>query len=229
MASHLTRSSEATEAPGGLSAANVGSGASPQRRLRILHCATEAFLDRGFAGANLEDIAAAAGVGKAAIYLLFGTKAELFAQCLLEAASASSTSVRTVLRTDRPVEDVLVDLATLHIERMFRPVFGSRPYYEFARILLSTSITHPELSRRCLDVLKQEEGLPLQEYFAEAIRKGLLVDADPAFLMDHFIQTIFFTNYVILEPKYRDEYRDVKDYAKRTVHLFLYGCAPTRP
>lgn len=198
---------------------------SPQKRLRILHRATEIFLDRGFAGANLDEIAFAAGVGKAAIYQLFGDKTELFAQCLLEAVGQSSELLRNALRTDLPIKQVLSDFAEQHILRMFRPVCGSQPYYQFARVLLSAAITHPELSHRCLEVFRQEEGLPLQHYFAEMVRTGVLVGAEPQFLAEHFFQTIFFTNHVILEPGHAEEYRDIRAHAERTVHLFLYGCS----
>jgi AcrR family transcriptional regulator len=199
---------------------------SPQKRLRILHRATEIFLDRGFAGANLDEIAIAASVGKAAIYQLFGDKTELFAQCLLEAVGQSSALLRAALRTDLPIEQVLIDFAEQHILRMFRPVCGSQPYYQFARVLLSAAITHPELSRRCLEVFRQEEGLPLQQYFAEMIRTGALMGGEPEFLTEYFFQTIFFTNHVILEPVHAEAYRDMRAHAERTVHLFLYGCSP---
>jgi len=207
---------------------DIVENASPQKRLRILHRATEIFLERGFAGANLDEIAIAAGVGKAAIYQLFGDKTELFAQCLLEAVGASSALLRNTLRTDLPIERVLVDFAEQHILRMFRPVCGSQPYYQFARVLLSAAITHPELSRRCLEVFRHEEGLPLQQYFAEMLHTGVLVDSEPVFLAEHFFQTIFFTNHVILEPVHAEEYRDIRSHAERTVRLFLYGCSPLR-
>lgn len=203
--------------------------ASPQKRLRILHRATEIFLERGFAGTNLDEIACAAGVGKAAIYQLFGDKTELFAQCLLEAVGQSSALLRNALRTDLPIKQVLCDFAEQHILRMFRPVCGSQPYYQFARVLLSAAITHPELSRRCLEVFRHDEGLPLQQYFAEMVRTGVLVNTDPEFLAEHFFQTIFFTNHVILEPVHAEEYRDIRAHAERTVHLFLYGCSPLPP
>lgn len=197
---------------------------SPQKAIRILHRATEQFLDRGFAGANLDQIALAAGVGKAAIYQLFGDKAELFAQCLQAAVCIHSGRLRRSLRPDLPVEQVLTDYAEQHIARMFYPVCGSRPYYEFARVLLSASITHPELSRRCVRVLREQEGSALEIYFREKVAQHVLA-GDPVFLMEHFLQIIFFTNQVILDPTCAQGYRDVRPRAEQAVHLFLYGCA----
>ena len=196
---------------------------SPQKAIRILHRATEQFLDRGFAGANLDQIALAAGVGKAAIYHLFGDKAELFAQCLQAAVCIHSGRLRGLLHPDLPVEQVLADYAEQHIIRMFYPVCGSRPYYEFARVLLSASITHPELSRRCLTVLREQEGSALETYFREKVSQRVLA-GEPVFLMEHFLQIIFFTTHVILDPIHAEDYRDVRFRAEQTVHLFLHGC-----
>lgn len=200
---------------------------SSRKASRILRRATEQFLDRGFAGANLDQIAMAAGVGKAAIYALFGDKTELFAQCMLAAVGVHSARLRDMLRPDLPIEQVLADYAEQHILRMFHPVCGSRSYYEFARILLSASITHPELSRRCLRVLREEEGVPLEAYFTEKLRQGAIA-GDPVFLMENFLQIIFFTNQVILNPASTERYRDVRDRAEKTVHLFLHGCAASK-
>lgn len=200
--------------------------ASPQKRLRILHHATEMFLDRGFPRANLDEIAIAASVGKAAIYQLFGDKTELFARCMLQSASAHSELLRNVLRVDLPVEQVLVTFAERHIIRMFRPVCGSRPFYEFVRVLLSASISHPGLSQRVLAMFREQEGAPLTEYFAEMMRRGAIIQNDPAYLTNHFLQATFFTTHLILAPDHAAEYRDVRKRAERTVHLFLYGCSP---
>ncbi|PZU11235.1 MAG: hypothetical protein DI606_11565 [Sphingobium sp.] len=198
---------------------------SPQRRIRILHRATEIFLDRGYAGTTVDDIAQAAGVGKVAIYQLFGDKVDLFAQCMIDAAGTNPVMSRALLRRDCPVRDVLVEFAEQHIRRMLRPVFGTRPFYEFVRVLLSASITHPDISGRCLDILRSDEGAPLQEYFHDMLEKQMLAGGDAPFLTRHFIQTIFFTNNVILEPSSAERYRDSRASAENAVDLFLNGCA----
>src|ERR1700733_8433576 len=58
----------------------------PRRRARrkearpgeIVEAALRLFADRGFAATKLEDVAAAAGIGKGTIYLYFPTKEDLF-------------------------------------------------------------------------------------------------------------------------------------------------------
>ncbi|WP_404476543.1 TetR/AcrR family transcriptional regulator [Novosphingobium sp. BL-52-GroH] len=201
---------------------------SPQRSMRIMREATEIFLNRGFAGATIDDIAQAAGVGKVAIYQLFGDKTELFSQCMIDAAGSNPVMSRALLRTDRPIREVLVDFAEQHVRRMLRPVFGTRPFYVFVRVLLSASITHPELSGRCLGILHCDEGVPLEQYFASMIESGNLAGDDARFLSRHFMQMVFFTNNVILEPASAEQYRDPRRAAERVVDIFLNGCATVR-
>jgi AcrR family transcriptional regulator len=62
-------------------AAPPGRAPRPPReevRRRILHAATKVFLQRGFNGATLDDIAAAAGFSKGAVYSNFDDKDSLF-------------------------------------------------------------------------------------------------------------------------------------------------------
>jgi AcrR family transcriptional regulator len=53
-----------------------------ETRDRLLHAAAEAFAERGYDGARVADIAAAAGVTRGAMYAHFGSKAELLACAL---------------------------------------------------------------------------------------------------------------------------------------------------
>jgi TetR/AcrR family transcriptional repressor of mexJK operon len=198
---------------------------SPQRRMRIMRHATEIFLNRGFAGATIDDIAQAAGVGKVAIYQHFGDKTELFSRCMIDAARSSPLMTPSLLRRDLPIGEVLINFAEQHVRRMLRPVFGTKPFYEFVRVLLSASITHPEISGQCLDILHSDEGAPLEQYFAAMIDSGRLAGNDAKFLSRHFMQMVFFTNNVILDPANADQYENPRLAAERVVDIFLHGCA----
>jgi hypothetical protein len=108
---------------------------------------------------------------------------------------------------------------------MLQPVFGTRPFYQFVRVLLSASITHPDISGRCLDILRYDEGAPLEDYFQDMMDRGTLGGAGASFLTRHFMKATFFTNNVILEPASTDCYRNPRASAKGVVDLFPNGCA----
>ncbi len=60
---------------------NDGAGAGPDLRDGILDHAELVFAEAGFAGANLREIAARAGVNQGLIRYYFGSKADLFDEC----------------------------------------------------------------------------------------------------------------------------------------------------
>jgi AcrR family transcriptional regulator len=65
----------------------------PSRRREIIDAATVIFAREGYAEANVEDIAEAAGVAPTAIYYHFGGKEELFAQALRAALTGFSDRI----------------------------------------------------------------------------------------------------------------------------------------
>ena len=63
----------------------AGRKPDPSKRPQILRAATEIFSSREFHTVPVDDIAAAAGVGKGTLYLYFPTKEQLFYASILEA------------------------------------------------------------------------------------------------------------------------------------------------
>ena len=68
-------------------------------RSRVLQAAGSVFAERGFAAASLDQVAAAAGFTKGAVYSNFGSKDELFLALMEEEASRRVHVVETTLRT----------------------------------------------------------------------------------------------------------------------------------
>jgi AcrR family transcriptional regulator len=66
-------------------------------RRRILRAATKVFLERGFSGATLDDIAAAAGFSKGAVYSNFDDKDALFLALVDEEFAWRLDQLRTAL------------------------------------------------------------------------------------------------------------------------------------
>lgn len=70
-------------------------------RAGILSAAEAAFLDHGYAGTTVSDIAAAAGFTKGAVYSNFGGKPELLAAvCAAHIEAIASSVIETLSRTD---------------------------------------------------------------------------------------------------------------------------------
>src|SRR6266545_704720 len=78
-------------------------------REMLLHAATAAFAEDGFAGARVDDIAARAGVNKALIYTYYRDKEGLYRAVLSSrlAPPASSLAVRAESDARQRLEDVV--------------------------------------------------------------------------------------------------------------------------
>ena len=72
-------------------AKNAADTISGRKRLSVLAAATETFMNSGFLGANMDEIAAASGVSKQTVYKNFGSKEALF----IEVVTAMIALVRT--------------------------------------------------------------------------------------------------------------------------------------
>jgi AcrR family transcriptional regulator len=80
--------------------------APPRRRARrkearpgeIIEAALRLFADRGYAATKLEDVAAAAGIGKGTIYLYFPTKEDLFRAVVRQAVLPNLTAAEALLQ-----------------------------------------------------------------------------------------------------------------------------------
>jgi AcrR family transcriptional regulator len=66
----------------------------------IAAAAMEVFAEKGFAAARLEDVAARAGVSKAALYLYFETKTDLFRAVVADAVSPPLDQARMLAATE---------------------------------------------------------------------------------------------------------------------------------
>jgi AcrR family transcriptional regulator len=92
----------------------------PRRRARrkearpgeIVEAALRLFADRGFAATKLEDVAAAAGIGKGTIYLYFPTKEDLFRAVVRQAVLPNLEATAALLRNpDTSAADILRAIA----------------------------------------------------------------------------------------------------------------------
>jgi AcrR family transcriptional regulator len=81
-------------------------------RSRVLEAAGAVFAERGFAAATLDQVAAAAGFTKGAVYSNFGSKDELFLALMEEEAARRVQVVEESLRTTSDLTGALTAVGT---------------------------------------------------------------------------------------------------------------------
>ena len=78
------------------------------RPAEIVAAAYEVFAEKGFAAARLDDIAAAAGVSKGALYLYFETKQDIFEAVVRDAVGPNIDVIETMAAAHPgPLADLL--------------------------------------------------------------------------------------------------------------------------
>jgi AcrR family transcriptional regulator len=91
----------------GTSDARVADGG---RRELVLAAALDTFARYGYRKTSMEDVARAAAISRPGLYLLFGSKQELFSAAVTQALDRSLATVSEVLAdTTRPLGDRLLD------------------------------------------------------------------------------------------------------------------------
>jgi AcrR family transcriptional regulator len=148
---------------------------------QVLAGAWQVFMNEGYEGASVDDIARSAGVSKATLYSYFPDKRLLFlevakAECLRQAEDAFAAIDFT-----GPVRDVLTEAATRMV-RFFISDFGQRIF----RTCVSECYRFPEIG---LDFYDSGPGLVqgrMASYMAEATERGALRVTDPALAAAQF-------------------------------------------
>ena len=109
-------------------------GGEPEgTRARLVAAAAAEFAAHGFAGANVDRIARAAGVNKAMIYYHFRSKAALYREILGDMFRAVCSRVRVVADADtRPEEKIRGFIEAIAAEARARPHFPPTWFREIA-------------------------------------------------------------------------------------------------
>ena len=126
----------------------MGKGAdarAARTRGLITAAAADQFLENGFLGASMDEIAAAAGVSKQTVYAHFESKEALFlamVQGLTGGAADSFRERRNDPTGDEPIERFLLDFATLQLQIVMTPRL-----MRLRRLVIGEVGRFPELGR----------------------------------------------------------------------------------
>jgi TetR/AcrR family transcriptional regulator, mexJK operon transcriptional repressor len=196
---------------------------SPAKHAAILRAATEVFLREGYARASVDDIAAAAGVGKQTVYGHFGDKQKLFL-AVVEHAHAESELDQADLIAD--TGDPLADLTAA--ARWIARGVTTPEVAALHRLTIAELTHHPELQRSWRDDGRGESiNAAIAAYLAACHRRGSLAVPDPATTARQFVLLAATEAQVRslrgLEPL---STREVNRIARDTAGLIAAACRP---
>lgn len=159
-------------------------GRSARKRRAIMTAATTAFLDHGYRGTSMDEIAAAAQVSKQTVYKHFADKRRLFTAIVTERVTAASGPVQIEVQRLGQAGDLAGDLRALARHQLTSAM--QSPVLRLRRLIIAEAGRFPELGRDFYEHGQQRTISALAESFAGLAGRGLLRVDDPYVAATHF-------------------------------------------
>jgi AcrR family transcriptional regulator len=149
----------------------VGDADSSKRR-QILDGARKVFLDLGFDGASMGEIARAAGVSKGTLYVYFVDKNRLF-EAIVEEESLEQGKITFNFDTERDVSTTLMEFGRAYVGVLCRPGGGSA-----IRTVMAIAERMPEVGRRYYEQALEKTINRLASYLKTHVQSKQLAISD---------------------------------------------------
>ena len=141
------------------------------KRRQILDGARKVFMDLGFDGASMNEIARVAGVSKGTLYVYFADKNRLF-EAMIEDEAFAKAKTAYNLDPGRDVEATLREFGRAYIGSMCRPGGGSS-----IRTVMAIAERMPDLGRRFYENVLAKSIDRLADYLqAHVLPNDLAID-----------------------------------------------------
>jgi AcrR family transcriptional regulator len=208
-------------------------GLAGQVEERILDAAGRVFLERGFRGASVDEIAEAASAGKPTIYARFPSKQALFA-AVIERLVRRNTSLDAFSCAGSSIEQRLDALAALILTRVLTPeTIG------LIRVAVAEARRFPDLATSVSCMGRERPTAAVARVFGE-LAAADDIGAASAFATDRLSETARrFLDLVVLPMLMRALFGEdlavlragIGPHVKQTVAFFLAACrhAPLAP
>jgi TetR/AcrR family transcriptional repressor of mexJK operon len=158
---------------------------SDRKRRAIVAAATSLFLERGYDGTSIEEVAAAAAVSKPTVYHHFADKKALYAAIVLETVSQVDEVVLLVARSSRDAGDVRAALERLAI--VFLTALMQPEVIRLRRLVIAMGGQFPEVARSWYDSGFRRVLRTLADTFLNLRERGSLTFEDADLAANHFV------------------------------------------
>ena len=159
----------------------VGDEDSSKRR-QILDGARKVFMDLGFDGGSMGEIARAAGVSKGTLYVYFADKSRLF-EAIVEEETLEQGNITFNFDPERDVTTTLTEFGQAYIQMLCRPGGGSA-----TRTVMAIAERMPEVGRRFYNNVIAYTIARLAAYLEARTRRGDLAIDDFQLAATQFMQ-----------------------------------------
>lgn len=194
----------------------------PAKRRQILDGARQVFLDMGFDGASMNDVARVSGVSKGTLYVYFPSKEALFEAFVRDEKRRQAEQICQIDNPDSDFSDVLDTFG-----RNFVSVLTQPEALAHMRTVLGVASRTPSIGHAFYEAGPSHGLRYLAGVIAERGRRGELVVDDPYEAAGVFVSLLksdLFSR-VLFRSDERTDAQEIAQNAARAVRLFmrLYG------
>ena len=150
-------------------------GADAERRALIMDKGEEVFLEEGFQGASMAEIAARAGCSKGTLYNYFESKDELFLACVARHCEGLQEEMLSLARSGGDVRQTLTDIGRSYVQFV-----SSDHIVRRFRMIAAEGERTPQITRAFYAMGPGRGVETLTAYIASAMDAGALRQSDAA-------------------------------------------------
>jgi AcrR family transcriptional regulator len=194
---------------------------------RILEAARRVFLERGLAGASIDEIASLARAGKPTIYARFPGKEALFTAVVMRSIAANVARFDDYAATGTSIEERLTSTAVTILQWIL-----VSDAIDLMRLAIAEARRFPDLASSVHQMGRERGAETVARLLRDAAQSDELGTL-PAFAPQRLAQTArFFQNLVVLPllmraifgEKLKPLLAEVEPHVKRSVAFFLAAC-----
>jgi TetR/AcrR family transcriptional repressor of mexJK operon len=191
------------------------------RRRAFLEAATDVFLDKGYAGATLDDVIALSGGSRQTLYALFGGKQGLFEAIMRDRCDAIFAALDAEGMHDRAPDVVLVEFGA----RLLGVVCAPQAIGIF-RLVVAESASMPDLAERFWNTGPGRTHALLARHIDEQVRRGTLCVSDPEQAAQQFWGMLLsgFHMQCVFGLRGAPHPDEIEAFVRTAVARFLDGC-----
>ncbi|MFJ6785188.1 TetR/AcrR family transcriptional regulator [Streptomyces yangpuensis] len=198
---------------------------SARKHQAILDAATTVFLNKGYAGTSMDDIAKLAAVSKQTVYKHFADKEKLFAEIVL--ATTGRIDAMVDLVADIPADADTLDGNLTRLARQFLTALTQPQVIQLRRLVIANADTFPELGAAWYEQGFERVLATLAATFQRLTDQGMLKTDDPMLAAQHFAGLLLWipVNQAMFHGGAQHSEADLDRYAEGGIRAFLAAYA----
>ncbi|MGW2180380.1 TetR/AcrR family transcriptional regulator [Streptomyces sp. NPDC001732] len=194
---------------------------SARKHEAIREAATSAFLDKGYSGTSMDDIARLAAVSKQTVYKHFSDKEKLFADIVLATTDRLDTTID--LLADLPTDDADLEENLTRLARQFLTALTDPRVIQLRRLIIANADVFPDLGSEWYERGFERGLATLAATFQRLTDQGLLRIDDALLAANHFSGLLLWipVNQAMFTGSAQHTEADLDRYAVAGTRVFL--------